>query len=39
MPVGSNLVNFDSGSVRPDEPSGANGLEHNGGEFFDQDRK
>jgi hypothetical protein len=36
-PVGSKLVSFDSGKVRPDEQPDANGPDTDG-EFFDQDR-
>jgi F0F1-type ATP synthase membrane subunit b/b' len=38
MPVGGRLVNFDSGTVRPNQQPDANGPDQNGGEFFDQDR-
>ncbi len=35
--VGAGLVSFDSGAVRPDEAA-PNGVDADGGEFFDQDR-
>jgi hypothetical protein len=37
LTVGGGLVSFDSGAVKPGEATG-NGLDANGGEFFDQDR-
>ena len=37
LTVGGGLVSFDSGTVKPGEATG-NGLDANGGEFFDQDR-
>jgi hypothetical protein len=37
LTVGGRLVSFDSGTVTPDEAAG-NGVDANGGEFFDQDR-
>ena len=37
LTVGGHLVSFDAGTVKPDEAAG-NGLDANGGEFFDQDR-
>ncbi len=37
LTVGGGLVSFDSGTVKPTEAAG-NGLDANGGEFFDQDR-
>jgi F0F1-type ATP synthase membrane subunit b/b' len=35
--VGGGLASFDSGAVKPGDAAG-NGLDANGGEFFDQDR-
>ena len=37
LTVGGDLVSFDPGTVKPDDAVG-NGLDANGGEFFDQDR-
>jgi F0F1-type ATP synthase membrane subunit b/b' len=37
LTVGGGLASFDSGAVKPGDAAG-NGLDANGGEFFDQDR-